>query len=375
MDRSGVFKSERCRTVPGGRFVTIEPLLYASGRDGRELRDHASSGRAIYPDAVLWDPEDAPLADRSGIRGQREAGKKAPAGNGPGSDLPEAAIVDTGARPSDLSLPFARIADCAPQSGMGDRYYLYPAAAWVCVSGGGHGLVQPLRSVMGVIRHAGRKLLRDGVGMGVKFGPAGNLQFGSGLAIYERAIHSFAAGPQCPDQHGWPGSGNGQHLRRAPLADDKIRRGLFERLRKRPRGHRESSTLFPVLQSRTNSSIFGLSGSGAGLLSKEASDSNCPKTGHGNDRVAVRSSIVGQYSEKYFSRRTGQAENLEKPVHRTFGKALALFQMSYGLNNGVFSIIMDPQSEATIHLKEAVFLSKEWGTPQSSWISSPYRRY
>jgi hypothetical protein len=87
---------------------------------------------------------------------------------------------------------------------------------------------------------------------------------------------------------------------------------------------------------------------------------------------------VGQYSEKYFSRRTGQAENLEKPVHRTFGKALALFQMSYGLNNGVFSIIMDPQSEATIHLKEAVFLSKEWGTPYlamhiDEWLSVGWR--
>jgi len=122
MDRSGVSKPERCRTVPGGCFVAIEPLLHASGRDGREPRGDAPSGRAIYSDAVLRDPEDAPLAEQKGLRSQRKEGKEAPAQNGLGSDLCEAAIVDASAWPSDLSLSFTGITDWAPQPSVGNGY-------------------------------------------------------------------------------------------------------------------------------------------------------------------------------------------------------------------------------------------------------------
>ena len=300
MGRSGVSKPERCPTVPAGEFIAIEPLLHASGRDWREPRDNALPRRAIYPDAVLWDQEDAPVADRAGLRGQREASEEASAADGLGSDLRQAADLGTSARSSDLSIPFARTADRAAQPSMGDRHHLHPASARVCVSGGNHGLVQPLCSVLGGVGYAGRELLPGSAGMGIENSAAGNLQFGSGLTIHKRTIHRVAAGPRYRDQHGWTRPGDGQHLRRTPMADGKIRRGLSEGLRERPGRDRESSILFPILQSRTDTSILGLSDSGTGLLSKKGADSNRRKTGHSNDRVAVRSSIVDHYSSKYF---------------------------------------------------------------------------
>jgi hypothetical protein len=84
------------------------------------------------------------------------------------------------------------------------------------------------------------------------------------------------------------------------MADSKIRRGLSEGLRERPGRDRESSLLFPILQSRTDASILGLSDSGPHLFPKEGADSNRSKTGYGNGRVAVRGSIVEHYSTNIF---------------------------------------------------------------------------
>jgi hypothetical protein len=75
---------------------------------------------------------------------------------------------------------------------------------------------------------------------------------------------------------------------------------LSERLRERPGSGRESSGLFRVLQSRADSPIIGLSDAGSDLLSKKAPDSPGRKTGHGDDRVSLRSPIVGHYSATIF---------------------------------------------------------------------------
>jgi hypothetical protein len=356
MDRPKQWKAEPYPAMCTGRFVALESLLRTSGRDGRESEVDAPSGRAIHPDAVLWGTEDVLVAYSEGAPSQSEAGAAAFASNGIGSDLREAKIVDAGARPSDLSLSFARIADRAAQSGMGDRHYLYPAAAWVCVSDGNHGLVQPLCFIMGAIGNAGCKLLCNSPGMGSKIRPARNFQFRSGFTIHERAVYGFAAGTRCRNQHGWPRSGFGQHLRRAPVADGKIRRGIPEGLRRCSRGSRKPSTLFSVLQLRTNASILGLSDSGTGLFPKQGSDSHCRKTSHGNDRVAMRSSVVGQYRATIICKNSVKRNIsgneligiLKKP--KAFSKFL-LAQQCY------LSIIMDKKPEATIHLKEAVFLS------------------
>ena len=374
MDRSGVSRAERCRTVPDGGFVAIGPLLHASGRDGREPRGDAPSGRAIYPDTILRDPEDAPLAEQARLRSQHKAGKEAPAENGLGSDLREAAIVDIRARPSDLSLSFERIADRAAQPGMGDGYHIYPTAARFCVSGGNHGLVQSLCPVLGGVPYAGRGLLPGGAGVGIENSAAGDFEFGPGLTIHKRTVHRIAAGPQRANQHGWTRACAGQHLHRALMADSKIRRGLPEGLRRCPGSCRQSSDLFRVLQSRTDAPILGLSDAGSGLPSKEAPSSQGPKIGHGNDRVAVRSSIVGQLQRNYFSGKSSQAEYSGKSSHRTFAKALGLLQRSYEITNSVYSIIMDQKPGATIHLKEAIFLSKEWGTPHSTFRFGLYIR-
>jgi len=318
MDRFRKSTAEHCTAMCAGRRVTLRPLLRTSGRDERESGTHASFGRAVYADAVLRDPEDAPLASQSGLPGQREAGKEASAENGFGGNLRKTAFVDAVARPSTLSIPITRIADCAAQSGLGNRHNLYPHEARLCLPGSGDGLVQSLCSVLGAIGHVGRKLLPNGTAMGIKTGPARHFQFGSGLPIYERAVYRAAPGQRYRNQHGWPRSSAGQHLRGALVANDKIRRGLFERLRGCPGSGRKSSTLFSVLQSRTVSPILGLSNPGTGLFPEGGF---IGKTGHDNDRVAMRSSSVGHYSANLFSKNEVKPkiagnepiESLEKP--------------------------------------------------------------
>ena len=130
---------------------------------------------------------------------------------------------------------------------------------------------------------------------------------------------------------------------------------LSDRLRRRPRCHREPSALLPVLQSGADAPIPGLSDSGSGLLHR-GSDSNRWKTGHGDDRVATRSSIVGPYGANIFrenpvKRKIWENEPIgswEKP--EAFPKILLAQQECFFNNYG-------QKIEATSHLIEAIFLS------------------
>lgn len=49
-----------------------------------------------------------------------------------------------------------------PQSGLVRGYHLHPPRWWICVFDGGHGLVQPQDSVLGVVQQHGCKLLHQG---------------------------------------------------------------------------------------------------------------------------------------------------------------------------------------------------------------------
>ena len=311
MDKRRVPEPERCPAMPLGRSVAIGPLLHAEGRDRKEPRDNASSGRAIHQDAVLRYPENAPVAAWSRLRAQSEAREAASAPNGFGGDLCQAADFNAGAGPSDLSISFARIADRAAGPGMEHGYHVYPATARLCLSDSNHGLVQPLRPVLGSVGYAGREILSGRTGMGIESGQAGNLQFGSRLTIYERAVYSDASRARCANQHGWARPCDGQHLRGTSMAHGKVRRSIPEGLRRSPGCRRESSELFCILQSRTYPPVLGVSDSGSGLLRKKESVPNIRKNGHGYDRVAMRSWIVGQRSERIFPGKPVKQKNMD----------------------------------------------------------------
>jgi hypothetical protein len=90
---------------------------------------------------------------------------------------------------------------------------------------------------------------------------------------------------------------------------------LSERLRECAGSRREYSGLLRVLQSRTDSPILGLSDAGSGLFSKNAPEPHGRKTGHDNDRVSMRSLLVGHYNANYFPWKSSQAENsINKPI-------------------------------------------------------------
>jgi len=323
MDRHWRWESEHCATVRACKSVAIGSVLYASARNRREFGLDAASGRAIYADAVLWGSEDARMAGPSGLRGQCEACAPTPAANGIGSNLRETAAVDTIGRSSNLSVSATRAADCKAQSSMGNRHHLYSYAARICVFGGDHGLVQPLRFVLGVVDHAGCDLLRGGTGMGIENRAARDIQFGPGVSIHERAFHQPASGSRCRDQYGRPWPGDGQHFCGTPLADHKIRRSVSEGLCGHWRSHRKSPGIFPVLQSRTDSPIPGLSNSGGGLLPEVGTDRVCYKTGHGHDRIALRSSILVHYRAKVFHRDTVKREKMANQFLKTLKKPTA----------------------------------------------------
>src|SRR5438067_10913721 len=90
--------------------------------------------------------------------------------------LYEAAAEPGGRGTRDLSVSLARRADRAGQPCVEHRYDVYPLAAGVCLSGGGDRLVQSVRTVLGLIDHAGWRLLPGGTGDGAPRGTPRDLQ-------------------------------------------------------------------------------------------------------------------------------------------------------------------------------------------------------
>src|SRR5205823_7971122 len=64
-----------------------------------------------------------------------------------------------------------------------------------------HGLVQPLRAVVGNIDQHGNEFLPDSTGLGIEESEAGNLQLGSRSAVHQPGIHESFVGSRdrrCP---------------------------------------------------------------------------------------------------------------------------------------------------------------------------------
>ena len=139
---------------------------------------------------------------------------------------PKPRLSDPGAGSQDLSLPPERLGHHAAQSSLGYGYHLPPTSPWIPVFGGDSGLVQPLRRGVGIIQHAGYRLLPVGVGPGAGTSDARNLQFRSRSAIHQPRFHDSTRERGHHHQHGRPWTCAGQHLYRAALANREIRGGL-----------------------------------------------------------------------------------------------------------------------------------------------------
>ena len=142
--------------APGQRVLS-------AGRGERgQSRSDAADRRTVPADPVLRGTEDDRLAAQARLRGESQTSASIDAPDGIGSDLSEAAAVGTGARAPDLSVPVAQSGDCASRSGVGQRHHLHSIAPGIHLSGGDHGLVQPVRSGLGSLHVVGHRILSLG---------------------------------------------------------------------------------------------------------------------------------------------------------------------------------------------------------------------
>ena len=98
------------------------------------------------------------------------------------------------------------------------------------VPGGGAGLAQPLRAVVGAVEHAGQR--RSACRPWKRRWPAaaGDLQHRSRGAVHQPGVHRRAGDCGDRDQHGWPRAGPRQRVHRAAVADGEVRRRSLQRL-------------------------------------------------------------------------------------------------------------------------------------------------
>ena len=144
------------RVVGDSPFVVLLPA--ATGRLDR-ARGHARDRRGVHGDAVL---RVAPSAGRSpapGMVGEPEAGAAVDAVDGHRGGRPEAAVESAASRAPGVSVPAARHGGRADRSGVELRHHVHSATVGIRVSGGGPGLVQPLRPGLGAVGHSGRSVL------------------------------------------------------------------------------------------------------------------------------------------------------------------------------------------------------------------------
>jgi len=368
MDRSRISKPEHYQTMCSGRAVPFWVLLHSTRRIRREPGVDAPSGRRIHEASIFRSSKDASVSCQTRLQSQSQAGKTASQNHGIGSYLCKTAAVKTGTRTSNLSLSFTQPANRTPQSSMGNRYNLYPVAPGICVSDSDHGLVQPLCAFLGIVGQPGRKLLCHGTAMGIKNRKAGNLQHGPGIAVHQRHIHESSPGSSDPDQHGWPWPCTGQHLRRTPLENGEIRRGLSNGLHLRQRSIRRSSDLFSVLQLRTRPSVLRRSDSGICLFQQEDPNTFWRQSGHDNDRGPMNAPIceenpaLGKYCQSQNGDRGLWKLKLKRKSaksadsHFSLEKPSAFPQFPQALRS--FLLLTDEQKrQAMIHLKQTDFLS------------------
>ena len=124
---------------------------------------------------------------------------------------------------SSPSLPVEECQDHTAQPGVGRGYHLPAHGPRVPLTGGSHGLAQPVRGGLATVQHLGSRLLRRGARGGSGQGQAGGAQHRRGKAVHELGVHPVSAGTGCGDQHVRQGAVVRQHLRGAAVADDEVR--------------------------------------------------------------------------------------------------------------------------------------------------------
>src|SRR5271169_5581983 len=307
-----VQRTEHTAAVPLGGCFAVGVVLRGGTGSGREFALDAVVRRAIHTDAVLRNPEDGLVARRARLCGQRETGTPADAADGARSDLSKATAVGSRVRTQDLSVSAAQSQDRSTRPRLGRRYHLHSPAAGLCLSGGDHGLVQPLCAGVGSIDFVGERLLRGGTGLGIDEDAAGDLQYRPRGAVHQRGIYEPSRAAGHHDQYGRTRTSDRQHFHRTFMADGEIRRGLSEGLRRRAGSSFEPKKLFHFLQSRTPASVVGLSDAGGDLLWESEMRLRRDKTTYAVGRPSCRWSFLGDPDAKFLCGKLERGTKKEK---------------------------------------------------------------
>src|SRR5579872_5507525 len=243
MDRSRPSAPERSAAVRVAGRAALDLLLPAAAGERGEPAPHAKAGPVVHEAAVFRQPQDG--------RRVRRGPPSCPAADahfGNPSALPQTASESPGSGPPDLSVPATRRSDPAAQPRLEHRYYLHSHAWRLPVSGGGDGLVQPVRAQLGTVQHDGDRLLPGRTRRGLPLRPTRNLELRPGLAVHCGRLPGSAQTTRHPDQHGWPRPCARQRVHRTAVALAQVRADLPRRLRQRSRSVPGAGKLLPLLQ-------------------------------------------------------------------------------------------------------------------------------
>ena len=97
-------QTQHSRSMPPDWGFALRVLLRAGAGDRRESGNDETARRAVPAYAVLWGAQHDLVAGAAGLAGESETGETPSQTHGAGSDLREAAIVDSRARSSHLSV-------------------------------------------------------------------------------------------------------------------------------------------------------------------------------------------------------------------------------------------------------------------------------
>jgi len=263
MDRCGTSGSLDIPAMPSRGACTIDVLLHADRKGKRgESPGHEENRRDVPGEALLWISSYHQVVKGRGVEGKREADRSIDAADGATGSSPWAAYQQASSRASDLSIPSTRSQDRPARTGMVCRHHVCAHETGVSVPCSNHGLVQPVRIVVGIIEFHGHCFLRDCTGKSARERNPWHLQYRPRISIYERGVYRLPKGCGDSYQHGRTRTCDRQHLHRKAVVVSQIRRPLPTRLRRWETGSKGPGSLLQVLQSGTWAFLFGKSNTG-----------------------------------------------------------------------------------------------------------------
>jgi hypothetical protein len=237
--------SEHRQTVPTCWPSAEQLVLRAARGVGRELDADAGDRPPVHQAAILRHPKGSET-----LRDQPQAGPAAHATAGARGGVSQAIDQPPGPWPQGLPVFTAEYSDYEARSGLGKRHHLHPSAAWIPLSDGSHGSLQPQRPVLAALQHAYGRLLPRSPGRSVVASTAGDLQHRSRSPVHGDGLHEPIEEARRSHLDGRSRPRPRQRFRRTTVANGQVRGGLPTGLRRRLAGQEVAGEVLQILPER-----------------------------------------------------------------------------------------------------------------------------